>query len=53
MGVFGFFFFFFSSAMLHLKVFTQEMEEEVRGCSLSVIRYTKGALGYYSLIDPE
>lgn len=44
---------FISAAMLPLKASSQEMEEEVRGCAPSVIRYTVVALGYYSLIDSE
>lgn len=44
---------FISTAMLPLKASSQEMEEDVRGCAPSVIRYTVVALGYYSLIDSE
>lgn len=44
---------FISTAVLPVKVSSQEMEEEVRGCAPSVIRYTVVARGYYSLIDSE
>lgn len=44
---------FIGSSALPLKASSQEMEEEVRGCAPSVIRYTVVAPGYYLLIDSE
>lgn len=41
---------FIGTTLLPLKVSSQEIEEEVWGCALAVIRYKAVALGYYSLI---